>query len=194
MKPSWRFLAVCQALAWSLIAWQVAEQQKSPREIAHGQTVLLGTFAWEIETDSQQGFGPQGPDVSWDQVRVGEQYLTPLGTHSGGAKLARVTTSKAFDALTVDDLLPLTFSTDRMSGTDLKPGVILALRTTEGNLAKLKVVGYRSTHDFSFGSAKYIAPERRAWMLSRPNVDHYHLELAWLLWEIKPPAKADGLP
>lgn len=103
--------------------------------------------------------------------------------------MARVTTSKAFDALTVDDLLPLAFSTDRISGADLKPGVILALRTTEGNLAKLKVVGYRGTHDFSFESAKYIPPERRARMLSRPNIDHYNLELAWVLWEIKPAAK-----
>lgn len=59
MKTSWRFFVSCSALAWSLVSWQTTAQQKGPREIAHGQTVLLGTFAWDIETDSQRGFGPQ---------------------------------------------------------------------------------------------------------------------------------------
>ena len=61
-----------------------------------------------------------------------------------------------FEKLSGDDLRKLTYQSDAISNTSLKPGTVLAVRTSEGNFAKLKIFGYRDSHDFSFDDAKFI--------------------------------------
>jgi hypothetical protein len=58
----------------------------------------------------------------------------------------------------------------------------VAVRTRDGKFAKLEVVGRRELHDFSFPEAKYLDPAMRAFLLSRPNVKEYHLEVRWVLY------------
>ena len=149
-------------------------------ELAHGQTVLLGTFGWDIETDQQAGRGPSGPDVWWQQVRADLQNLRPLGAF---AQLAKVTDSTPFDKLAYDKVVALAYSTDPVPGSFLVPDSILAVRTNEGNHAKMKVIGYRDSHDFSFEAAKFLSPELRDRMEAQPNIPKRHLELSWVLWE-----------
>ena len=54
--------------------------------------------------------------------------------------------------------------------------LVFAVRTGEGNFAKLKVIGYRDSHDFSFEDAKYIPPDLKTFVLSRPKIADRHLE------------------
>ena len=64
----------------------------------------------------------------------------------------------------------------------MNPGTVVALRTNEGNFAKLKVVMYRELHDFSFPEAKLLDAEWKAFVLKRPNTKNYHLEVEWVLY------------
>jgi hypothetical protein len=81
----------------------------------------------------------------------------------------------------------LKFGHDRLPNTVLKPNAVVALRTVEGNLAKLKVIGYRDSHDFSFDEAKLIPIGHLT--RTRPNVPKRHLEVAWVLYEKVGPAR-----
>ncbi|HEX7778295.1 MAG TPA: hypothetical protein VF424_03595, partial [Vicinamibacterales bacterium] len=154
----------------------VEDRSREPRELSRGQTVILGTYSWDVETDSQRG--PTRNDVWWQQVRAGVQFLTP----QAGAGFA-IVTDIPFDALGQAELSKLRYLPDRLANTSLLPGTVFGLRTSEGNFARVKVIGYRDSHDFSFDSAQIVPEDRRAWGLKRPNIKNYHLELSWVLFE-----------
>jgi hypothetical protein len=160
---------------------QPAETPSKPgRELARGQTVILGTYRWDIETNKQE---PRpGLDVWWEQFRSGDQYLTPMA----GASLF-VVENADFDKLTRDDLAKLKFGHDRLSNAVLLVNVVVAVRTVEGNLAKLKVIGYRDSHDLSFEEAKLIPPNHPT--RTGPNIPKRHLEVSWVLYEKIGPAR-----
>jgi hypothetical protein len=149
------------------------------RTVQRGRTVLLGTFAWDIESDRQLQVDMRVADVRWEQVHPGESYLTPIGQ----SRLAKVVASTPdSEDLKLDDIAALAYSLDPVPNSFLTGGALLGLRTNEGNLAKLKVVGYRDSHDFSFEPAKSLPAPTRASMSARPNRPNYHLEIGWVLW------------
>ncbi len=84
--------------------------------------------------------------------------------------------------MTREDLAGLAYLAKKLARDSLTPGTVLALRTTEGNFAKLRVVGYRSCHDFSFPEAKLLSAEWRANGLKTPDQQNYHLEVEWVLY------------
>lgn len=47
----------------------VQEKPRERRELSRGQTVILGAYSWDIETNSQRG--PARMGVWWEQVRAG---------------------------------------------------------------------------------------------------------------------------
>jgi hypothetical protein len=157
-----------------------SDRQTNRGEIARGRTVILGTFHWDVETDRQGAV--KGADLWWDQGYEGKQFLVPLN----GARIA-VLGTPAFVEISRADLLNVTYSPNKVPNTSLAPGTVLALRTTEGNFAKLRVVRYRESHDVSFPEAKTMRPESRALRLDRPNIRNYHLEVEWVLYPKKDP-------
>jgi hypothetical protein len=82
----------------------------------------------------------------------------------------------------LDDLAALAYSSDPVPNSFLTPGAVVGLRTNEGNLAKLKVLGSRDSHDFSFEPAKSLPAALRTAMSARPNRPNYHLGISWVLW------------
>lgn len=140
-----------------------------------GQTVILGTWTWDIEADT---LGGKNTDVWWEIVTEDEKYLTP----TNGTQLALVA-GRSYDELKAADLKGAAYSTAKIGIGDLKPGTIVALRTKGGNLAKLKVVEYHDLHDLSFKEARYLDEGRKAFLKSRPNIKDYHIELRWELFE-----------
>lgn len=104
-----------------------------------GTKFLRGTWGWDIDSDSD---GPKkSRDIWWEHVNERERYLVPRN----GAGLA-IVRDKAFDDLHFSDLDKMEFSRERISASDVKPdidvGTVLAVRTTEGNLVKLEVIGF----------------------------------------------------
>ena len=157
-------------------------QQESGSELGKGQTVILGTYPWDIETNVQSG--KARIDLFWQQVQRATsttpqvQNLVP----QAGAGLALVA-DIPFEKLSADDLRKLAYRPEKLPNTSLKPGTVFAVRTSEGNFAKLTVIGYRDSHDFSFEDAKYITPDQKTYVLSRPKIADRHLEVSWVLFQ-----------
>jgi hypothetical protein len=143
-----------------------------------GQTVLLGTWTWKIDGNK---IGDRGSDFWWEHVNDKERFLVPFG----GAGWALVK-GKAFAKVTAADLGNAAYSTAKLPGKLLTPGVVLAVRTAGGKFAKLEVVRYRELHDFDFPEAKLLRPGWRTFVLGRPNIPEYHLELRWVLYDGNP--------
>ena len=152
---------------------QVDEKNKD--ELAKGQTVILGTWTWNIEKNSQGG--REDADVFWEQVTDKEQFLVPKGQAG-----LMVLEKKGFEKVTPEDLKGLKYSDKPLANTSLTPGTVFALRTNQGNFAKLKVVQYRELHDFSFPEANLLEPRWREFVLQKPNTKNYHLEVEWILY------------
>lgn len=140
-----------------------------------GQSVIMGTWSWDIETNSQGR--SDFSDVWWQQVDDVQQFLVPLRRAA-----VIVVDTKEYDSITIDDLTNTRFSRQRIENIHLEPGTVLALRTTEGNLAKIRIIGYRELHDSSFADAQFARPTWLDYLLTRPNRLKYHLEVEWTLY------------
>jgi len=103
-----------------------------------GKTMIPGTYTWDIEKDKLGG--STGADLWWQQVNSRERYLVPRN----GAKISRVL-DKDFETVDLQYLKKVKYSHKKISGSDdfsvLAPGAVIALKTLEGNLAKIKVIG-----------------------------------------------------
>lgn len=155
------------------------EAARDRAEIARGQTVLLGTWVWDVDTNRFPNEELRGDgDVWWEQVTRTERYLVPLN----GARLASLR-NRAFEQIAADELANTPFASEKISGSVLTPGAVVAVHTTKGNFAKLQVVRYRALHDFSFKEAEHLTPQWREFARRGPNIDRYHLEVRWVLYE-----------
>ena len=143
--------------------------------LAKGRTVIPGTWSWRIEGNT---IATGSADLFWEQVSGSERNLVPRG----GAAWA-VLKGKRFEKVGLAGLRGASYSDDKLPGSSLRPGTVLALRTRDGKLAKLKVVGYRCLHDTSFPEARHLSPGWVRFARGRPNVQEYHLELDWALFK-----------
>jgi len=155
---------------------QMAKERKNDDkdQIAKGQTVILGTWTWNIAKNEQGG---ANADIWWEQVTDQQQFLVPKG-RAGLALIEK----KAFEKISRGDLANLKYSDQKLANNMLTPGAVLAIRTNDGNFAKLKVVGYRELHDFSFPEAKLLREDWKQFVLQKPNTKNYHLEVEWVLY------------
>jgi hypothetical protein len=149
---------------------------------AEGRTVIMGTWDWDIESGKQKRTAKS--DLWWEQLDEVRQLLVPIN----GAGLA-VLDQWQFDSVDADSLARLTFSNCPIENTKLEPDDVVALRTAEGNFAKIRVVGYREMHDLSFPDIKQGDVRWFNYLLTRPNRPKYHLEVDWTLY----PHKTAGL-
>lgn len=113
--------------------------------LSKGQTVLLGTCSWDIESDSfsrRREPGYRNADIWWQQINTDRQKLTPLN----GAMLALVR-GQDFEKITKQELKRILYSKEGIFNSNLKPGTTVAIRTAEGNFAKLRLIKYRDLND-----------------------------------------------
>jgi hypothetical protein len=162
------------ALAAPAPAPRPAPPQKE-EVLAKGRTVIPGTWSWTVEGNT---VGGDRADLFWEQVSGSERNLVPRG----GAAWA-VLKGKPFEKVGPADLRKAAYSREKLPGSSLRPGTVLALRTGGGKLAKLKVVGYRALHDTSFPEARHLSPAWVRFARGRPDVQEYHLELDWALFK-----------
>jgi hypothetical protein len=175
MSNPWNRCFTLALVAALTLAVSGRSDEKKEDEPTKGQTVILGTWTWDIETNKQGD--EKGVDVKWEHATAKEQFLVPLN----GAGLV-VLDRKEFDKITREDLAALKYSDKKLAYDSLAPGTVVALRTNEGNFAKLKVVKYRELHDFSFPEAKLLDEKMRDFLLKHPNTKNYHIEVEWVLY------------
>ena len=125
----------------------------------------------------------EGSDLWWSHQTETERYLGPMN----GAAIKVVT--EPFEKIDLTYLKAAELSKDKISGSDnnnfLIPGTVLAVRTVNGNFAKLKVVRYYKLHDFTFAGSEVLTEAWKTFVLQRPNRDLYHIEVEWVLYKSK---------
>jgi|PlaIllAssembly_1097288.scaffolds.fasta_scaffold25261_3 hypothetical protein len=180
---------LCFAQVPSATPWKTEENIKAKKKMAPRKkitassvttTVILGTFTWDVESNTQGDSGIS--DFWWNQATDTERYLTVMN----GAKW-KLISNRNFDRIDKAFIQAQELDQEQLSGSDengvLNPGTIIVFRTAEGNFGKMQVEGYRAMQDFSFPEADaYLDSEWRDMVLNRPNQEKYHLQVKWQLF------------
>ena len=66
----------------------------------------------------------------------------------------------------------------------IQPGTVIVFQTAEGGkYGRLEILGFRSSHDFSFKEAATLPEKWKKFALKKPEIKTYHLEVKWQLFE-----------
>lgn len=176
------FITVLFFILSHSVSLQAQDQRAVFAQSAAGQTILLGTYMWDIESDSfphELSFreNKKTADIWWHQIDDVRQEFFPQYP----SVFAEVS-DKSFWELTVEDLQNLSYSNKPIPNTKLEIGTVIAMRTSDGNFAKLRVTGHRALHDFSFKEAEILREGWKAFVLRRENREKYHIEIDWVLY------------
>lgn len=128
------------ALAATLAQGGLAREARSQATVvSSGSGTLQGTFSFDFDTGTQTS---SGADVFWRQQTSVERALEP----KNGAQLVNLGVQN-FDTFAPEQLQGLAYSSTPINGNNdgtnqLVTGDVFAVRTSSGNLAKVKVVLY----------------------------------------------------
>lgn len=155
-------------------------QPPPPAVRSAGTTVIPGTFAWDAESNAIAADATA--DFRWEQVSPTERYLVPInGTEAALVK------HRGYDEVDGVFLSRWHMPEEKISasgeGRELTAGAVVAFRTGQGTLGKLRVVRFRSLHDLAFPGADALGQEWRSAAADRPDIERYHLEIGWTLYE-----------
>ena len=109
--------------------------------VSSGTATLKGTFTFDLDTGVQGGVGPAF-DIWWEQQTNVLRQMVPV--NSAGIVNIGVTD---FTSITPQTLKGLTYSSTPIPGNNdpsnkLVPGDVFAVRTNQGNYAKVRVISY----------------------------------------------------
>jgi hypothetical protein len=141
--------------------WAPAEEPV-PAVDGHGDTVvsssnamvLCGTFTFDLETGATGG---GGMDLWWEQI---DGVRAAISSDNGPSRFVNLG-SADYDALTAADLAGLSYQdqeirTEYHDSNVLVPGDVFAVRTGDGNLAKVQVLVFG--YDLEIRYVTYSAP------------------------------------
>jgi hypothetical protein len=109
--------------------------------VSSGTTVLKGTWLFDLDTGTQEGVAP-GADIWWEQMTATARQMTP----TNGATIINLG-AVAYASLSAAGLQNLPYAATPVPGNDdvtnkLVAGVVFAVKTTQGNFAKVRVDAY----------------------------------------------------
>jgi len=192
LQPSRLFLAVlilstgsvyCEPDAGAPQAPEAALPQPNIIEKS-GVTVIPLGLKWDIDHDIVGT--PARRDLAWEHglwehgLSVQPEVSFPEPTD---ARVVLVR-DKAFESIGYASLASLKIDQTKIPKRKLQPGAAIALRTSEGALAKLRVKQYYRGGDFSFKGAENIMPSRKENILKDCKDDEFfNIELEWTLYQ-----------
>jgi len=112
------------------------------RPIATGTGTITGTFHFDVDSNRVTEAASRTSDLFWQQQTAVLRQMVP----ENGATLVNLGV-RDFDSITGETLPDLGYSTAAIPGNALGtnllvPGDVFAVRSTDGNFAKVKVVTY----------------------------------------------------
>lgn len=180
-----RMIASTLVLAGIVVGWAGCKGKDQPPIPVwkSGTTVIPGNAAWDAETDSMvHSSDTPSADLWWEMVSETQRYLIPCNDAR-----AAVAKHKSYEEITGRHLERWHMPREKLSGSDgddrLQPGTVIAFRTAEGTLGKLRIVGFRPLHDLSFPEAGVYTEAWKAEAANRPNYERYHIEIEWTLFQ-----------
>jgi hypothetical protein len=125
--------------------------------VSSGSILLKGTFTFDLETGVEGGPGGNY-DIWWDQQTNVLRQMVP----ANGAQIVNLGVTD-FNAITPDTLSSLTYSGTPIPGNNdasnkLVTGDVFAVRTNQGNYAKVKVVSYGYNMQIQWTTYKLDSP------------------------------------
>ena len=144
------------------------------------RTVIPGLNAWNIETNKLGT--TESKDLLWSHQTDTERYFEPI--NDAAIKVV----AEQFEKIDLAYLKSVELTKGKLSGsgnTFLPPGTVLAVRTANGNFAKLRVIRYFKLHDFNFPGSERLTDTWKKFVVQRPNNDYYHIEVEWVLYKSK---------
>ncbi len=137
---------------------------------------LLGTYTWDVES-GKLGGSDSNVDFWLEKVDAVTTNLMP----QNGATVE--VTKKSFASLDKAYLqqFPI-FRDGKISNSDIKVGTVAMFKTAEGRYGKLRIVGFKSSHDFNFKEAKkYLDDSYKKYSLSHLVKKEYNLVIEYVL-------------
>lgn len=109
--------------------------------VSQGTVVLKGTFTFDLDTGVEGGVGA-GYDIWWEQMTAVARQMTPRNS----ALIVNLGVG-GYAGITAANLQTLTYGTTPIPGSNdasnkLVNGDVFAVRTSQGNYAKVEVVSY----------------------------------------------------
>lgn len=144
-----------------------------------GHTVVPGTWEWDLE---QNALGSCDPDFWWERFDDKEAHLVAVP----GVKVA-VVPNADYDEIGYTFLKSFPFAdenpdlTNRGDKLALSPGTVLAVKTSKGHYAKMRVMGYVDSHKESFAGSAILMPFIKI-LKTKPELKNYHIALDWALY------------
>jgi hypothetical protein len=122
------------------------------------------------------GRSVENADWCWKSIEGESRWLAPLA----GVTAAVVS---GIDYTTIDANFVENHALGQAKIVERTPGELagkmLVFKTGDGRLGKARIVGYRTSHDFSFAAAAKIPQPIKDALLGQPEQKFYHLELQW---------------
>ncbi len=137
---------------------------------------LLGTFTWDVES-GRLGGSDNKTDFWFEKIDSKTSNLIPRnGTTVEVTKKSFASLDKAYMKT-----FPI-FRDGKVSNSDIKVGTVVMFKTAEGHYGKLRIVGFKSSHDFNFKEAReYLTDSYKKFSLSKPNNKKYNLVIEYKL-------------
>ncbi|HHD78317.1 MAG TPA: hypothetical protein ENK98_01560 [Epsilonproteobacteria bacterium] len=139
-------------------------------------TTILGTYAWDVETNTQ-GSSPKSDFwLEWMTASKGS-LVAQNGTTVEVVK-------RDFDSIDKKVLQSYpAFRDGRIDNDRLKVGTVAFFKTSEGHYGELKIIGFKALHDFDFKEAQaHLDPSWKRFVLAKPNRKKYHLVVKYRLY------------
>ena len=140
--------------------------------IEQGSTTIPGTWDWDIDVNEIAGDGLN--DLHYITYSDGGRTFRPLNR----SKIA-IIKKLTYENTELKDLVSLTYTENEVR---VGNGTIFAMYTSDDNIAKLKVTGFRNLKDFNFKEAVVIPEEWKNTEFDCENMDEYHVEVKWTLY------------
>ena len=125
--------------------------------VSSGTTTLKGTFIFDLDT-GVQGSAPANADIWWDQQTTVQRQMVP----QNNAAIFNLGVIN-FGAIDANNLEFLPYATTPINGSSdatnkLVTGDVFAVRTTQGNFAKVKVITYGYDLQIQWVTYKLLSP------------------------------------
>jgi len=138
---------------------------------------LLGTYTWDVES-GKLGGSDSNVDFWLEKIDAVTTNLMPRnGTTVEVTKKSFASLDKAYL-----QQFPI-FRDGRVSNSDIKIGTVVMFKTAEGTYGKLRIVGFKSSHDFNFKEAKeYLSDSYKKYSMGKPLNKKYNLVVEYVLF------------
>jgi len=138
---------------------------------------LLGTYTWDVESNKQGG-NDSKVDFWLNKIDNKTSNLIP----KNGATVEVTQEHYASVDKAYMQQFPI-FRDGKVSNHDIKVGTVVMFKTAEGNYGKLRIVGFKALHDFHFKEAQSLDQQWREFVLTKPNIQKYHLVVEYKLYK-----------